>query len=396
MRVLFLPLAVPSHSFLMTPLAWAFRAAGHEVRVAAQRKVLAAVSGAGLPVSETGGDSDFQSEAVAFLRQRPQQLHHADGRGAPGAGPAEPWIRTAEACAADLVELGRSWLPDLVVADSMVYAAPLLADVLKVPFVRFSWGPDWPKTGLGMGGRHVDDREPVRWPQRLLDLYRAYGARTEVDTAACTVDPFPPSLQLPGLAGRLTVRPVPYNGSGTVPAWLAEPPRRPRICVTWGTNTTVYMGDHGFRVPAVLAGLAGLDVEIVLALSEADRDRLGTLPPGARVVTGLPLDQLLPTCTALVSQGGAAGLISAAVLGVPQLTVPMMADQPTNAQLLAGTGAGIALEPDRLNAGTVRAAAERLLHSPEPRAAAERLRREIEQLPPPSAVVDRLTALADA
>jgi UDP:flavonoid glycosyltransferase YjiC (YdhE family) len=393
MRILFTPLAMHTHLFGMIPLAWACRAAGHDVRVASQPRILDTITRAGLPAVMIGAGSDFQTEAVAFLRSRPEQLRTAAGGGAPGAGPADPWVRTAQACAPELVAFGRSWRPDLVVGDPMVYAAPLVAEVLGVPFVRLLWSPDWPKAGLGMGGYPAQGQLAVRWPRQLTELFESYGARTAVDFAACTLDPFPPSLRLPGLANRVPMRPIPYNGSGVEPGWLALPPDRPRVCISWGTNTTVYMGERGFLVPQILAGLADLDLEIVLLLSGPDLARLGPPPAGARVAEGLPLELLIPSCAAIINQGGAVVMATVAVHGVPQVVVPMMADQPTNAQLLAATGAGIPLDPGYLDTVEVKSAVASAVFDESTRAAARRLQAEIRELPTPAQIVDVLERL---
>ncbi|GAA4706025.1 nucleotide disphospho-sugar-binding domain-containing protein [Phytohabitans rumicis] len=395
MRVLVTPLAVHSHFFSMVPLLWACRVAGHEVLVASQPRLVGSAIGAGLPAVAVGRSGDFQTDAVDLMRR-----HMAGDPEVPSM--AEPWIRTARTCAADLVDLGRSWRPDLVLTDPMAYAGPLVADALGVPLVRLLWGPDWPRFGFGFGG-HPEGGHPERWPASLVELFESYGARTAVDFAVHTLDLFPPSLQVPGLANRTSVRFVPYSGPGTVPRWLARPPDRPRVCVTWGTNTTVYAGPQSFLVPEILAGLDGLDVELVLALSGPnlalsgpDRERLGDLPAGARLVEHLPLDLVLPSCAALVSQGGAGAMGTAAAHGVPHVVVPVMADQPTNAGLVAATGAGFALYDRPLDPADVRAAVTAAAFDPQPRAAATRLREEILALPTPAQTVPLLENLAAA
>ncbi|MDG4792765.1 nucleotide disphospho-sugar-binding domain-containing protein [Micromonospora sp. WMMD1082] len=386
-------MTIHSHVFSMVPLAWACRAAGHEVRFAAQPRVVDTIVRAGLAAVPVGGATDFQDDLAEHLRSLPPSWPETPNI-------VDPLITTARNCAADAIAFGRSWRPDLVVTDPLAYGGPLVAEALGVPFVRLLFGPDWPRFGFGFGG-YVAGQRQTNWPASLTELYESYGVPTGVDLAIGTLDLAPPSLQVPGLVNRVSMRPVPYCGSAPEPAWLATPPTKPRVCLTWGTNTTLVMGDRSFLVPEILAGVQDLDIELVLAMSGPnlmfsglDRRRLGSPPPNARLVEHLPLDLVLPSCAALVSQGGAGALLAAAGYGVPQVTVPVMADQPTNARLLAATGAGISVRADPLDPAEVRAAVAAVAFDAGPRAAAERLREEIQAMPLPAQVVSQLEEMA--
>jgi UDP:flavonoid glycosyltransferase YjiC (YdhE family) len=317
------------------------------------------------------------------------------GPGRPRPIGGNPWIVSAGSVAADLVPFAQWWRPDLVITDPMAYAGPLTAEVLGVPLVRVLWGPDWPSSGFGMGG-FTAGQTSSWWPPELVTLYESYGARTAVDFAQFTIDPFPPSLQLPGLVNRVSMRQVPYNGSGPVPGWLTEPVRRPRLCVTWGTSTSEFVGEDAFLVPELLASLADLDVEVVLAVGSGDADRLDVIPANVRVAENLPLDALLPSCAALVNQGGASTVVTAAVHGVPQVVIPQFADQPVNARLIAEAGAGVALDSQPLDPAQVRAAMTSVLFDPSMRAAAQRIRAEIQAAPSPAEIVPMIEALVGA
>lgn len=388
MRILFTPLAVTTHVFHMVPLAWALRSVGHDVRFAAQPCVIDTIGRAGFASATVGRTFDFQDEAVAFVRAM------ASGDRAQAARVGNPWIGAAADCAPDLVRFGQWWRPDVLVTDPMAYAGPLLADALGVPVVRQLWGPDWTASGFGMGGVPEGTTATPPWPEPLRELYDRHGARTEVDIAAFTVDPFPPSLQHPGLARRVTMRQVPFNGAGSVPEWLLEPPARPRVLLTWGTTTTTFAGDDSFLVPRILRGIAGLDVEVVVAISESDHARLGGVPTGVRVVAGMALDDLLPTCAAFVSQGGAGGMATAAVHAVPQVAVPLIADQPANAALMARAGIGTVLDPATFDEAAVAAAVGHAVFAAAPREAARRVAEEIRSLPSPAETVPHIEALA--
>src|SRR5688572_28667204 len=59
MRVLFTTWAWPAHYLPMVPLAWALRAAGHEVRMASQPELLPVMRESGLPSTVVGHDVDI-------------------------------------------------------------------------------------------------------------------------------------------------------------------------------------------------------------------------------------------------------------------------------------------------------------------------------------------------
>ncbi|MGW7578886.1 hypothetical protein [Streptomyces sp. NPDC054765] len=69
MRVLFVTLAASPHFFVQVPLAWALRAAGHEVRVASQPDLMDTITAAGLPATPVGPRL-AQDESVEELRRR--------------------------------------------------------------------------------------------------------------------------------------------------------------------------------------------------------------------------------------------------------------------------------------------------------------------------------------
>lgn len=418
MKVLFTAAAQRPHFYPLVTLAWAFRAAGHDVRVAAQPPVVPEVLRSGLPAVAVGGSYDYVggmrdivkemgSRGVAGSRRDVKAVSEK-GVGtlvAPTDIPPDelrrlrglryvPHVETARAMAADLVPFIQSWQPDLVVTDPLVFVAPMVADIAGVPLVRHLFGPDaLRRLGYPAQGREVDG--PVRdsWPQGLVELFDQYGAEVRVNYAARTVDPWPGSIQLDGVPNRLPVRTVPYNGATVVPEWLAKPADRPRVCVTWGTSATAIAGADGFVVPRIVAALQPLDVEIVLALDTADLGRLGDdLPPNVRLADRLPLDLLLPGCAAIVNPAGAGTMLTAAVHGVPQLLIPQIAEAPMNAKLFADSGAAIALDTDTMTDEELRSAVTEVTFGAT-REAAARLRAEIEAQPSPADIIPELSDL---
>jgi UDP:flavonoid glycosyltransferase YjiC (YdhE family) len=154
------------------------------------------------------------------------------------------------------------------------------------------------------------------------------------------------------------------------------------------------VGDHSFVAPQVLAELAELDVEPVAAVVGEQAALLGELPPGVRVAEDSALDLLLPTCDLLIHHGGAGSMLTAALRGVPQLTLPSAPDVAFYASLLDRSGGGRNLrEGERLGD-----AVRELLGGTAVRETAGALRADLLSRPTPAAlvpVVERLVAEPD-
>jgi UDP:flavonoid glycosyltransferase YjiC (YdhE family) len=388
-RLLFATWAWPTHYLPMVPLAWAARAAGHEVRVASQPALAGTIASSGQVATLVGRDVDvagpFRREIFPLLDRDPRLITAADVQRM-GRRAIELFATVAEAMAPDLIGFIRAWRPDVIVFDPLTYAAPLAAALIGVPAVRLHFGPDQPATDYERAG--------------LAGLWRAYGL-PEVDTfGVLGLDPCPPSLQLPAPTPRRSFRYVPYNGPGLVPPWLREPPSRPRVCVSWGTSTVRFCGREHYLAADLALAARELDVDVVLAVAPADRGLLGALPAGVRVVEGLPLHLLLPGCAAIMHQGGAGTMLTAAAAGVPQLVLPTLPDQSLNITLLGRVGAGRCLLRKGRPMAAVRteatAALATLLADPGYASAADGLRHEIDAQVPPGAAVAELVGLGPA
>src|SRR4029079_4219196 len=234
----------------------------------------------------------------------------------------------------------------------------------------------------------------------LRDMLGRFGLDTVDIEGTLTVDPCPPSMQLDSPVTRRTMRYVPFNGPGTMPISLLEPVRHPRVCLTWGTSTTRLGGPSTFLLPHAVRAAVELGVEVVVAVAKEQVPLLGELADQGRVVHGVPLHALLPTCDAIVHQGGAGTTLTAAACGVPQVVIPQLADQAVNAQRMAHTGAGLVCwrrgqQGDALRP-LIRASLGELLGERDRYAgAAARLREEIEAQPTPAEIVPLLAELAE-
>ena len=145
---------------------------------------------------------------------------------------------------------------------------------------------------------------------------------------------------------------------------------------------------------ATLDALADLPVRIVMTVGDAaDPDELGPLA-NVRAERWIPQAEILGEAAAMVGHGGFGTTIGALLAGVPQVVAPLFADQPYNAERVAGLGAG--LTADWRHPETIRGGVERLLADPSFRIAAAGVAREAFALPPIEAAESALRELVHA
>lgn len=418
MRVLITSFAHNTHYYSLVPLAWALRAAGHEVRVASQPSLTDTIATSGLtavPVgddqaiidllTEVGGDLVPYQRGLDFTETRPEVLTWEYLLG-------QQTMLTAlcfaplngDSTMDDMVALARSWQPDLVLWEPFTYSGPVAARVVGAAHARLLWGPDVVGNSRrlfteALAGVPAEQREDpmAEWLRWTLHRYGCQIGADEVEdlvTGEWTVDPTPGSTRLPVSGRRLAMRYVPYNSPSVVPEWVAEA-ERPRVCLTLGVSSRETYGKDVVSFQELLGALGDLDVEVVATLSDAQRDHLGDLPDNVRICDFVPLDVLLPSCAVIIHHGGAGTWSTATLYGVPQIMIPSLWDAPLKAQQAERLGTGIAIRPEELTADALRAAVVRVLNDPSITAAARRQRDELLAAPSPAEVVrilERLTA----
>ena len=390
MRVLFATWAGGGHYAPLVPLGWALRAAGHDVLVASHPSYAATIAGSGLAALPAGRDIDMFALLGAKRRGEEWRMWRPEGAGAgpiPNRRGYEGMKDTAEqvahVLADDVVAFARYWRPDLVVFEPTSFVGPLVARLLGIPAVRHLWTADFTAPVNGFG-------------PTVSSLPARFGLGELGVLGELTLDPCPPRLEVADDLPRQPIRYVPYNGPAVLPGWLREPPARRRVCVTWGTSLTGMGGsDRMSHVPGVVRALAGFDVEVVVAVLESQRELFTEMPANVRSVGPVPLHLLLPTCDAIIHQGGGGTLMTALVCGVPQLVVPSIPDQTFNARQLAATGAGRYLPGgEAVTEAAVAEHAGSVLDDPACRDAARQLQAEALALPAPADVVGVLEQLA--
>ncbi|MCQ6556763.1 activator-dependent family glycosyltransferase [Streptomyces sp. C10-9-1] len=420
MRVLFTSLE-GSHFQLLAPLAWALRTAGHEVRAACVPGVVETVTRTGItavPVESPPwyeGLDAFHREAIAHFgtadqdRDPDREETWEEQLGYESViVPALNSRLNSDTMIDELVAFARHWRPDLVVWETLCLAGPVTALAVGAAHARLVSGPELAmqlgtrRTFLRLAAeRPPEHREDptAEWLDWTLERLGA-GARFDesVLTGQWVVDTRPASLREDVGVPTVPARYIPYNGRAVVPRWLREPPARPRVCLTLGVSidSGYALWDLDTILVGMLEALAGMDVEVVAALSERQRAHLPPLPDTVRVVDHVPMHDLLPTCAAVVHHGGYQTKATAEFHGVPQLLLTGW-EWVTEAMGVAYENQGnlLALPLREFTPDRFRGKVARVLEDPSFAGHARRLRRETEEMPTPNeavAEIERLTA----
>ncbi|HXL91039.1 MAG TPA: nucleotide disphospho-sugar-binding domain-containing protein [Streptosporangiaceae bacterium] len=365
MRVLIICWPAPSHFFPLVPFASALRAAGHQVAMTTPQDTAPTMLGSGIHVIQAG--LKYNPQVMSDNQLRRLDVHWAELPAAARWLAIEPLARQAESTAGVLLDRARRWRPDLILFEPSAYAGPLIASALGIPSIRHLWGVD-----------HLMQFHDLE-RYALAPLAARLGASGVETLGDLVVDCCPASMQVPwdssASVPRVQTCYVPFNGRAVVPDWLRKPPDRDRVCVTWGT-TGYSRGPYAETLRRVIEGASVVDAEVVVTLSREDAEAVGPLPGNVKTLRMLALSLVLPTCRAIVAQGGLGTMMTSAYYGLPQVVVPQADDQILNCERLAATGAGRVLPFASVTAEQVTDALTEVLASPDAAAAADRLAAE--------------------
>jgi hypothetical protein len=395
-RILFVAAPGVGHVLPMVPTAWAARFTGHEVLFATSGPSLTMVVRSGLPAVDV---SDGSATDVYF-RLADRALAGGDGhldchtrdmwqRFVSGLlEPADVGEHSRETVAGfaevndhmvdSTVRVAREWQADVLVYTPLVVAGLLAAATVGIPAVLHGIGLPRPTF--------------VEALEAMADVQERHGLGGTPAGPIGSIDLCPTSLQPAGVEPGWPMRYVPHNGSAVLPSWLFAPPDPPRVCVTLGSVLPVIVGG-GRVLGCVIDALAAINVEVVLAVGDLDLSAYRPLPVNVRVTPWVPLNALLPSCTAIIHQGGSGSTFTAFACGVPQLVLPHFADQPHNASAVMRRGTGVAVPAHQANVESIRAAVDQVLADRALRTAAAEVRDEIMAMPRPDEAVQRLSQL---
>lgn len=383
MRILFLAGGSAATVFALAPLATAARNAGHEVFMAANDDMAPVTAGMGLP-------------AVKVSAEPLSRFIYADRAGAPAKIPSDRaeqvrytgvWAsRMAVAWLPALEEMARDWRPDVLVAGTLAYAAPLLAARLGVPWVRHTWDAieAW-EADLG-----ADQELAAELAELGLDA---------VPSADLLLEVCPPSLLPPtSLRAKRTVplRWTPANGQRAIEPWMYRRGYLPRICVTAGSRVAPQEQPGGKRnlwqdslefLHSLAGKIATLDAELLIAVPEQAAAELRKSLGDRAHIGWMPLDIVARHCDLLVHHGGGVSSMTALSAGLPQVVLPQGHMLVPAARRAAAYGAASVLLPGEDAAACVADACQMVLSKPSYAERAGAIAEEIAELPAPAGVV---------
>ena len=351
----------------MLPLANALVAAGHDVRWAAAGEACALLRERGFDAVAAGAGNlkmpELPPEIAALpVRERPDHFVGVIF------GP-----RRAEPMLADLMPIVEDWRPRLLVCDQAELAGPIAAVRAGVPNVTHGFG------------RLLPERRVAGAAEAVAELWRRQGLdpRPYAGTYGhLFVDIYPPSLQTPDVGHVGATQQL-----RSTPLIARAEAADPLVYITFGT---VFNDDLALFATAVEAARE-LPVRVVVTLGPGkDAGALGAQPPNVTVAGYIPQEQLLPECAAVLSHGGSGTFLGALAAGVPQVIVPLMADQHLNADAGMEGGVALSLDPEQASVSALRAALTQVLGDARMRSAAVAVAEELAAMPGPDVVAEEL------
>ncbi len=274
--------------------------------------------------------------------------------------------------ARELAPLTSQWAPDIVVHESADFAGWEVGAASEALSVAHGYGPHLPHTlqlikDICAGA--VDELgTPNRFQSVLESLY---------------VDPWPVTLrgdEPSPWSDVVAVRPEPgsTDAGESLPAEVLAITDRPMLYVTFGT---VFGSSQALTM--VLEAVRDLPCSVVVTTGPTvDPETLGPVAHNVVVAPFLPQNLVLARSAAVVSHAGSGTVLGALAAGLPQVCLPMAADQFVNAEQLARRGAGIAIAQDDRDVESIRTAVEQVLNDGSYAAQAAELQTEIDTMTP--------------
>ncbi|MEO0972302.1 MAG: hypothetical protein AAFX85_04345, partial [Pseudomonadota bacterium] len=253
-KILFVSSPGLGHLFPLIPLAWAFRAQGHEVVIAiAEHAERAAASG--LEVVDVAPD---YNQIDVFQRVQAENPDFATTVAARPAIDMEDWAIMIAAVNRSLIDrliaLTDEWQPDLVVYEQGATAGLYAAARAGVPAVQRN------HSSIRTRGMHG------AIASFLTDFHERYDLPSALPQPQATIESFPPSMLLGVEPEGWFMSWVPYGGGTVIDRASLARRDRPLIGVTLGTIQLQAFGLDAIH--SIVAAAAKVPADFILALGD--------------------------------------------------------------------------------------------------------------------------------
>ena len=391
-RFLFTTSPFYGHLHPLIPLARALKEAGHEVAFAASPALEQTVKKVGFIFFAAGldreQDPEFQ-QLMAQLREMPP-------------GPESEftiftqvfWGVNPRLMVPDLVRLGGTWKPDMLIRESAEAGAAIAAEHLGLPHVDVAPAA-WPKCDSIFEAGAAEHLDPIRltWglePDPDLESLHRYLMVAYAPPTLAAVD-----IGIPGAYPITTefFRPQFFDQGGdeTLPDWVSTMPEQPTIYVTLGTEVNNMPGFYPGVLQTIIEGLRDKAVNLIVTLGrDKDPADFGSQPPNVHIERYIPQSLLLPHCDLIIMHGGSNSLLQALDAGLPMVVIPLIADQFFNAAALKSLQLGQVIDLAQLTPDAVWSAAWEVLQDPAYRQNVAGMRSEMHALPDLTHAVARI------
>jgi vancomycin aglycone glucosyltransferase len=262
----------------------------------------------------------------------------APRRGAVGTSTSAPPLPDLIADQFEKVARAADGCEMIVGANAHQYAAPSIAELLRVPYVNAVYSPT----------AFPDDDNTRSWNERSLERVNTNRARLGLapikDVLRYVLTEHPWLAADPTLAPAPTIPGMTINQTG---AWLlADSSALPADLEEFlgAGEPPVYLGFGSMPVPD---GTARVLIEaarearrrVILSRGWADLELIDQASD-CIAIGDVNQEALFPRLAFAVHHGGAGTTVTAALAGIPQLVVPMFGDQPFWARRVVGLGIG--------------------------------------------------------
>lgn len=366
MRLLLLTYGTEGDTRPLVMLAHGLQQAGHRVQLLAERSTLGTAATLGVRHAALHGDID--SAVDALIGQGASLLAASRGLAQMARDQSAPWLAQASAAAAGCDAVLAGGLAAFIgVAAADQHALPLIGvgtvpvtPTRAFPSTFLPPGP-WPRW-TNRPSHHLATAQIWRQFRGPLNAARAQQAGLPALSRPPRDFPF-----LYGFSPALLPTPADWpadhlacgqwrlpDTAQALPAelqqWLAHQPAP--VFIGFGSM-------RGFDPAAVFGGLIDAlgQRPILLSPGWAGLPDGWTPPPHVRICPPVPHEALFPHCALVIHHGGSGTTHSASRAGVPQLVLPMVADQPFWARHLYQRGvAGPPLSRKRFDRPTLQRA----------------------------------------